>query len=483
YGYLTALAFSAGPLGLVHDMPVQALFRGVIDASAARVRPRYWILTLAAALCIVAAVLSFAADKNLALIYMGVTVAAYFILRAAAFLIVLGARKAPHAKNVALRLAIGNIHRPGALTPSVVLSLGLGLALLVALTLIEGNIRAGLDETTPRAIPIFFFVDVQTADADRFTSFLKIREPEAAIELAPMLRGRIIRLKDRPVETVHAKQNAAWVLEGDRGITFSDNVPEGSELISGEWWPKNYQGPPLVSIDGEIADGLGLAIGDELTVNVLGRELTAKVANRRRVNWRSFGINFVMVFSPNSLAGAPHSNIATLTATDGLDPAREAALVRETAQNFPAVSIIRVKEALDEVNQFAGELALAVRGASSVAFLAAILVLGGALAAGQHARIHDAAVLKTLGATRFRLLEAYLYEYALIGLGTALFGIAAGSAAAYGIVRRVMELDFIWQGGQVFVAAGAAVFVMIILGLIGTYRVLGRKPASYLRDL
>ncbi|HTV34381.1 MAG TPA: FtsX-like permease family protein, partial [Methylocella sp.] len=372
YGYLIALAFSAGPLGRVHDMPVQALFRGAIESSTRSVRPRYRILTFAATVCILASVLGFAKDPMLALIYMAATVAAYFLLRAAAFLIVLGARKAPHAKNVALRLAIGNIHRPGALTPSVVLSLGLGLALLVALTLIEANIRAELDPVTTHAIPSFFFVDVQNADAERFASFLKRRAPDADIELVPMLRGRIVRLNDQPVEAVHAKPNAAWVLEGDRGITFSDFVPQGSEVTSGDWWPKDYQGPPLVSIDGEIADGLGLSIGDTVTVNVLGRELTAKLANRRKLNWGRLGINFVLVFSPNSLAGAPYTNLATLSTEGGLNPAREAALVRETAREFPAVSIIRVKEALDAASALAGQLALAVRGAASVAILAAI---------------------------------------------------------------------------------------------------------------
>ena len=190
-------------------------------------------------------------------------------------------------------------------------------------------------------------------------------------------------------------------------------------MIKGSWWPRDYSGPPLVSIDGEVADGLGLTIGDEVTVNVLGRDITAKIANMRKVNWRSYGINFVLVFSPNSLAGAPFNDLATLTFPGGSDPAREAALLRETARSFPSVTSIRVKDALEAVNAVAGQLAFAVRGASSVAFLASILVLGGALAAGQHARVHDAAVLKTLGATRARLLRAYIYEYALIGLCTA----------------------------------------------------------------
>ncbi|MCI0468205.1 MAG: FtsX-like permease family protein [Beijerinckiaceae bacterium] len=483
YGLLTALAFSAGPLGHAHDIPVQALFRAGIDPRPAKPRARYIALVLAAALCLIIAVFAYAKDHVLVSIYIGGTLAAFTLLRGASFLITAGAKKLPHARSVALRLAIGNIHRPGALTPSVVLSLGLGLALLVALTLIDANIRAGLGHSTAGKTPSFYFLDVPNSKAADFAGYLKGLAPEGETELVPMLRGRIVKLKGVKASRARPKQSIAWVLEGDRGVTFAASVPEGSSIASGSWWPKDYQGPPLVSLESEIADGLGLAIGDSVTVNVLGRDITAKMASTRKVNWYTFGINFVLVFSPNTFAGAPFNNLATLTFPGGSDPRFEVTLVRGTSRNFPSVTIVRVKDALDAVNNVAGQLATAVRGASSVAFLASILVLGGALAAGQNARTRDAVVLKTLGATRSRLLTAYIYEYALIGTATALFGLAAGGAAAYAIVTGVMDLQFAWFWPQALMAAAAAVFLTILLGLLGTWRILGRKPAPYLRDL
>jgi putative ABC transport system permease protein len=483
YGLLTALAFSAGPLGHAHDVPVQALFRAGIEPRQAMPRPRYIALVLAAALCLLLAVFGFAADRMLVLIYAGATLAAFILLRAASFLIMSGARKLPHMRDMALRLAIGNIHRLGALTPSVVLSLGLGLALLVALTLIDGNIRAELHQSTAGKTPSFFFLDVPNAKAEAFANFLRSQAPDGEIELVPMLRGRIIRLNGVEASALRPKQSVAWALEGDRGITFADTVPEGSAIVQGSWWPQDYRGPPLVSVESEIADGLGLALGDEVTVNVLGREVTAKVASTRRVNWRSYGINFVLVFSPNSFAGAPFNDLGTLAFANGGDLARETALLRAMARSFPSVTSIRVKDALDAVNNIVGQLAIAVRGASSVAFLASILVLGGALAAGQDARTHDAVVLKTLGAARSSLFAAYVYEFGILGLCTALFGLAAGGAAAFAIVRRVMDLEFVWLWPQALAAAAAAVGLAILLGLAGTWRVLGRKPAPYLRDL
>ncbi|MGQ0446677.1 MAG: ABC transporter permease [Beijerinckiaceae bacterium] len=483
YGFLTALAFSAGPLGRAHDVPVQALFRAGIEFPRLTPRPRYLAATLIVALCLASAVLAFAADRKLVLIYLGATITAFMLLRGAAFLIMAGAKKLPHARSVALRLAAGNIYRPGALTSSVVLSLGLGVALLVALTLIDGNISAELHHSIAGKTPSFFFLDVQNAKAEAFADFLKGQAPNGKIELVPMLRGRIVKLNGTPAGAARPKQSAAWVLEGDRGITFAESVPEGSSVIAGSWWPKDYRGPPLISVESGIAKGLGLAIGDEVTVNILGRDITAKLANTRKVNWRSYGINFVLVFSPNSFAGAPFGELATLTLANGGDPALETAILRETARSFPAVTTIRVKDALDAVNAIVGQLAFAVRVASSVAFVASILVLGGALAAGQHARTYDAVVLKTLGATRSRLLTAYIYEYGLIGLCTALFGVAAGSGAALAIVARVMDLQFVWLWPQALAAAAVAVIVTICLGLAGTFRVLGRKPGPYLRDL
>jgi putative ABC transport system permease protein len=297
------------------------------------------------------------------------------------------------------------------------------------------------------------------------------------------MRGRIMKVKGTPADALKPKENAAWALQGDRGITYADKIPEGSELTAGTWWAPDYAGPPLASMESEVADGLGLSVGDEISVNVLGRSMDARIANLRKVNWRSFGINFVLVFSPNTFSGAPHSDLASLAFQDGGREPAENTLLRETAGSFPMVTTIRVKEALDAINDLVGRLAVAVRAASSVALLASILVLAGALSAGQQARVYDAVVLKVLGATRPRLLMAFLAEFGILGLCTAIFGVLAGGGAAYAIVTRVMHLQFVWLWPQALLAAGGAVLLTIVLGLASTWRILGRSPAPYLRNL
>ena len=364
-------------------------------------------------------------------------------LRLVAQLLMSIARRLPHARSIALRMAIASIHRPGALTPTVVLSMGLGLALLVTVIEIDGNLRRQFAAALPEKAPSFYFVDIQSAEAERFDAFVHARAPQAKLERVPMLRGRIVSAGGVKAEDLRPSPNAAWVLQSDRGITYAAEMPRGSRLAEGQWWGANYQGPPLVSFEKKLADGLALKLGDPVTVNVLGREITARIANLRTVDWQSLGINFVLVFSPGTFSGAPHTDIATLTYPGGGSNAEETALIKAVSDAFPAVTTVRVKDALEAVGGIVTNLVLAVRGASTVALLGAVLVLGGALAAGHRHRVYDAVILKTLGATRARLIAAYALEYSLLGLATALFGVVVGSIAAWLVVTELMNLAFV----------------------------------------
>jgi len=383
---------------------------------------------------------------------------------------------------VALRLAVGNIHRPGALTPSVVLSLGLGLTLLVTLALIDGNLRRQISGALPERAPNFFFVDIQGSDVDAFSALVAKESPQGELARVPMLRGRIMALNGVEVQKLAIPAEGAWVLRGDRGLTYAEDKPDNATLTEGTWWPKDYDGEPLVSFAAEEGRQLGLKLGDTVTVNVLGRNLTARIASFRQVEWETMGINFVMVFSPNSFAGAPHAWLATLT-EKGATAKDDARVLNAVTRAFPAVTSVRVKDALDVVNRLVAELGAAIRAAAGVALAASVLVLSGALAAGNRARIHDAVVLKTLGATRRTLIAAFSLEYMLIGLATAVFALAAGGVAAWFVVARIMKLPVHFMPE---VAVGTVVLALALtvgIGLAGTWRVLGHKAAPVLRNL
>jgi putative ABC transport system permease protein len=483
YGFLTALAFALWPLGRAHDVPVSALYRDAVAPTRRLPRPRYILLTALVVATLAGLSVALAYDRRIAAIFIVAAALVFVLLRLVAVLIMWVARRIPRPRYALLRLVLANIHRPGALTPSVVLSLGLGLALLVTLLEIDGNLRSQFVAALPDKAPSVFFVDIQDADAARFDAFAKREAPEARYERVPMLRGRIVSAGGIKAEDLKASPNASWVLQSDRGITYSSDVPPGSRVVAGEWWKPDYQGPPLVSFENKIAEGLGLKIGDPVVVNVLGRNITATLANLRAVEWQSLGINFVMVFSPGSFRGAPHTHIATFANAGTNGAAEGAALLKKAATEFPTVTAVRVREALDAIAKVVFDLTAAIRGASAITLVAAVLVLAGALATGHRHRVYDAVVLKMLGATRWRLLAAYALEYLLLGLATAVVGVAAGSLAASVVMREVMSLPFSWLPLPALAATLCAALLTVTFGLIGTFAALGQKPAPVLRHL
>jgi putative ABC transport system permease protein len=483
YGMLTAATFSLWPLGRAHDVPVSALLRDQVAPLRRLPRSRYIIASAIAAAAFVVLALSAAFDRKIAVIFIVAAVTVFGLLRLIAGFVMVFARRLPRTQSTVLRLAISNIFRPGALTPTVVMSLGLGLALLVAVLEIDANLSRQFAAALPERAPSFYFIDIPSDVVEKFDAFMHTEAPRAKLERVPMLRGRIVSARGVPADDLRPKPEAAWVLQSDRGMTYTSQVPAGSRLVAGEWWGPDYNGPPLVSFEKQIADGLGLEIGDEITVNVLGRNLSARIANLRAVDWNSLGINFVLVFSPTAFRGAPHTEIATVTYPGGGTAAEENALLKAAMDALPGVTAVRVKDALDAVASVVTNLMLAVRAASSITLIAAVLVLGGALAAGHRHRVYDAVVLKTLGATRLQLMTAYALEYLLLGAATVLFGVAAGSVAAWRIVADLMTLPFHWQSGPGVAAAVIAVVITIAFGLIGTWPALGRKPAAVLRNL
>lgn len=482
FGLLTTLAFAILPLGRARDVPATALFREIGLDESGWPRPVYLAAAGGIALILAGLAIWSSADRRIALIFVGAAIAAFIVLRAVSALVQFLARKAPAVRSTPLRLAIGNIHRPGALTPSVVLSLGLGLTLLVALALIDGNLRRQLAGDLPERAPNFFFVDIQASEVEQFATLVEKEAPNGELMRVPMLRGRVLELNGVDVQKLVVPPEAAWVLRGDRGITYSETIPENSTLSAGEWWPKNYSGKPLVSFSAEEAGELGLKLGDTVTVNVLGRNITATIANLRRVEWESMGINFVMVFSPNSFAGAPHAWLATLQDKQA-SAQDEARILNAVTRAYPAVTTVRVKDALDIVNRLVAQLGTAIRAAAAVALIASMLVLAGALAAGNRARTHDAVVLKMLGATRSTLVTAFSLEYMLIGLATALFALLAGGTAAWFVVAQVMNLPSRFLPEVAVTTVIVALVLTIGIGLAGTWRILGQKAAPVLREL
>jgi putative ABC transport system permease protein len=478
YGVLIALAFALWPLALAREVVPAGLFRDLVAPTRRWPRPIYIAATAVTVLALAAIAILTTDEKRFAIWFVLGAAGSFVVLRGVAEGLMYVARQAGRPRIASLRFGLANLHRPGAPTASVVLSLGLGLTLLVAVALIQGNLGQQVQDRLPGKAPAFFFIDIQLDQAAAFEATVRAVPGAGDVEKAPSLRGRITRVKDVPADRVNVSAEQRWVIRGDRGITYSADMPPNSTLVEGKWWPRDYAGENLVSMEAEAARGMGLQIGDSVTVNVLGREIEAKVANLRRVEWGGFSINYVMVFSPNALAGAPHTMLATAKA----EPQAEEAIFRAVTDGFPNISAIRIKDALDQVNTLLGQIGLAIRAAAGVTLLAGVLVLAGAIIAGRRARTKDAVLLKVLGATRADVLRIMVVEYALLGLVTAVIAGAIGWLAAWLVVTQVMRMEWVALPGALVSTALLSMLATVVLGLAGTWRTLSQSPAPILRQ-
>lgn len=478
FGLLTALVFSVWPLARACGLPAAALFRDAVSRGAARPPWPFAAVTATLALLLAALAVTTARDPFVALWFVGGAAAAVLLFAAAARTVAWTARSLESVGGVGARMALANLHRPGAPTGSVILSLGLGLTVLVTVALVETNFGREITRSVPERAPGYFFLDVQSGQTEDFRNVVSAVDGFRELRSTPMLRGRVVRLDGAPARAENVHPEGRWILRGDRGVTWARELPRGERVVAGEWWPADHDGPPLMSMSAEAAGELGLGIGDTVTVNVLGRNVTARIANLREVQWRSLRMNFIFILSPGALEGAPQTHLATVHA----DPAREEGIARAVAENFPNVTAIRVRDVLDTVNAFVGRLGTAIRLTAAIAIAAGVLVLAGTVAAAHRRRLYDSVVLKVLGATRRRILGVLLLEYGLLGLFTAAVAGVVGSVAAWAVVVPVMSFSFRLDVAAVLVTALLSVAITLSLGLAGIWRVLRQKAAPLLRN-
>ncbi|MBE9637576.1 ABC transporter permease [Salipiger mangrovisoli] len=476
YGVLTALLFTLWPLARTEEVRAATLFRDALDSARGLPAKRYVFATLALLLLLVGAATLFSGDRKITLWTAAGLIGALIILTFAATGIRwLAQRAAPLSRGrPALRWALSAIGGPRETAASVVLSLGLGLTVLAAIGQIDGNLRASISRDLPKIAPSYFFVDIQPDQIEGFKARLAHDPAVSRVDTAPMLRGVVTQINGRDAREV---AGGHWVVRGDRGITYAAQPDERTKVTAGEWWPEDYSGPPQVSFAAEEAEEIGLKLGDEITLNILGRDITATITSFREVDFSTAGIGFVMSLNPSALAGAPHTWISTVYA----EPQAEAAILRDLANAYPNITAIRVRDAIDRVSELLEGVAGAIRWGAAATLLTGFLVLIGAASAGEAARSYEAAVLKTLGASRARILQSFALRSALLGAAAGAVALGAGILGGWAVSHFLMETEFdvMWGSALGIILGGA--LATLLAGLAFAWRPLSARPARVLR--
>ena len=478
FGLLTAAAFTLWPLGRAARIPGAALFRDAVLPDGARPPPAIIAANAAIVLALIALTIAVAPDRRFAAWFCAAAALTLLLFRVGAVALAAAARHAARLRSPAWRLGLGNLGRPGAPTASMLVSVGLGLATLATVVLIQGNVRRELAQEIPANAPTFFFIDVQNEQVPALAAIVAGQPGASDLHEVPSLRARVVAIKGVPVEQAVVTPETRFALRGDRGLTYAAAPPAGTKLVAGAWWPADYRGKPLVSFDAGLAAGWGVGVGDVIRVNVLGRDIDLTVASLREINWRSLSINFFMVASPGILEQAPHTHIATVRVPD---PAAQGALLRAVTDAMPNVTGILVADVLKAFAALLDKIAAALAATGSLTLAAGGLVLAGALAAGQRRRTRDAVILKSLGATRAQIRAAWLVEFGVLGAVAGAIAALVGGAASWGVMHFLMNAPWSPLPSLLLGTISVCVGLMLAAGYAGTEAALRAKAAPLLR--
>ena len=479
YGILTAIVFSTWPLGKMINNNVSSLIRGT--PSQKRVLPhfRYQLLCL---LTLLILIFSFSIRSPQPMISVGVFCGiavslVSLVIMARGIKIICSALVSSNIfkRNLRIRLALSSISGPNSEVSLTMLSVGLGLIVLATIGQIDHNLRYNIDNDLKEKAPTFFLLDIQNSQLQNLEDLMLSSGGVSNFSSAPMMRGIISKINGIPAEDFVGDH---WAIRGDRGLTYSEYLPQNGKIIEGEWWAENYNGDPVISFAANEAKEMGLSIGDKITVNVLGRDIVGKITNFRDVNFASMQINFLMMFNPSALETAPHSHIATIYSDDS----SEAALLRKISKGYPNITAIPMRDTLTQVSETLSTIASITRLSSIITIIIGFVVLVGVSAATERKRSYEACLLKTLGASNSLILMSFTLRSAIVGAGAGIMAITVGNLSAWAIVSLVMGLPFNLDSETAIIIILLGIIINLLAGLIFAQKPLSASISQTLRQ-
>jgi len=474
-GVGVTLLYALWPLLQIRHVRPALILRMDIEPRLRGRRPWATALPLAAGLAGLA--LWQAGSWKIGALFAGGLAAALVLLALGARLVTALARRV-RWRSPAWRQGAANLHRPGSHAGPVLVSLGLAVMLVVSIALLDGSLRAQLVDRAPGSAPAFFFIDIQTDQAEPFARLVAAHGASAPAELTPVVRSRLAAVNGASIEG-RTRREDAWYLTREYVLTWAKEPPGHNTVVAGRWWtPEEAAREPLISVEEEIARQLGVGLGDTLTFDIQGVPVSARVTSLRHVDWRSLTSNFFVIFSPGALDGAPSTFIATV----GAPPEQETRLQSAVVAAFPNITAIPIREVLERVGAVLDQIALAVRLVAAFSIGAGLIVMAGALAITRQQRLYQSVILKALGATRGFVSRVFAVEYALLGAAAGLAGSALAALLAWAVLRFALEVPWRWAPGTLLAGVATATALALLVGFLGTRRLLGRRPLGVLRS-
>jgi len=476
-GVGVTLLYALWPLLAIRHVPPALILRAEIEPRLRGRRP--WAAAIPIAAGLAALALWQAGSWKIGALFAGGLAAALLLLALGARLVIALARRV-RWRAPAWRHGAANLHRPGSHAGPVLVSLGLAVMLVVSIALLDRSLRAQLLERAPGSAPAFFFIDIQTDQAEPFARLVAAEGATAPAELTPVVRSRLAAVNGAALTSAErSRRDDAWYLTREYVLTWAAEAPGHNTVVAGRWWtPAEAAREPLISVEEEIARQLGVGLGDTLTFDIQGVPVTARVTSLRHVDWRSLSSNFFVIFSPGALDGAP----STLIATVRVPPEREPRLQSAVVAAFPNITAIPIREVLERVGAVLDQIALAVRLVAAFSVGAGLIVMAGALAVTRQQRLYQSVILKALGATRGFVSRVFAVEYALLGASAGVAGSVLAAVLAWAVLRFALDVPWRWAPGILLAGVATATALALAVGFLGTRRLLGRRPLGVLRS-
>ncbi len=481
-GCATTLLFCMQPLiRAVKTRPLR-LFRRNFEVEDARgTQWKGWLTSLYLGLGLATMICWQAESIKRGLIFLSALLISVGVLALASFFLLKLLKSFPQSDSITRRYGISNLSRPNNQAAAIIICLGMGIMLILTVRLLQMDMLAMLNKNTEMSPPNYFFIDIQQDQTEIFNEVLDQVSPESEYTLTPLVRSRLHSIDERLIANweYKDKKREEWFINREFVLTYMDGPPpDGNEVIEGEWWDKTRAKNAEVSLEEDAAQRLNAKIGSQLTIDIQGIPVSAKVTSIRKVNWRNMRTNFYMIYSPGALQGAPVTYVATVNVSD----TKELELQEAIVDNLPNITALSTRDIVNTLKTTLSRLTTLVDFMSGFAIAAGLFILSGSIASTKFRRLRESAVLKILGARRKVVASILGIEYATLGIISALAGIGLAQGLSWAVMKYIIKSD--WHLRPATIAWGFlfAVLVTVTTGILSSLDVIRDKPLKTIRD-